>query len=574
MKINCDSCGAKYTIADEKVRGRTVKIRCKKCSGAIVIKGPDRPAAPAIPTGKVAVKKDSDDSKTAGDSRSSQYAERISVSPNNQFGDSPNDQHDNEPDDQLSDDWTVALVDGSQRTGSIAELAELFRAGKLALDGYVWKEGMANWQSLEETPELLDQLTSQHDSSPPRLVPQEVGGSGAAIEAGLFGSPDAQQSARVDRRDEEQDLFGGERTTPDDPTEEVATSAPERFSAKPTGAKFTAERSENSVLFTVDALMAVGNKPARKTGAADDDKVDFKAISTSASTPPPLGSLVDYNPFDLPTGSNKSRSESLTNSLLPATGIDESGSNTNKGSGKSGRGLVIALGAAVSVLIVVCIIFGVILLSKDPAATATATPTTDIDQSERTQARSGSDDTSNKAARSGEDTNTAPSDQPATAATDKSAESSGAKTASTRTPGPLPSSTAKSAGTTTKDTPPPATTTAQAAPAKTEEKKPTPPAETAAAAAPGAPGPFDRGAAISALNAAAGQAQSCRRPDTPVGQSRMSVTFAPSGKAQTVTMSGAHAGTPIEGCVVAAFKRASVPPFTGSSQTLPKSISF
>ena len=39
MKIQCQSCQAKYTIADEKVVGKVVKIRCKKCSATIVING-------------------------------------------------------------------------------------------------------------------------------------------------------------------------------------------------------------------------------------------------------------------------------------------------------------------------------------------------------------------------------------------------------------------------------------------------------------------------------------------------------------------------------------------------------
>src|SRR5512144_1291256 len=45
MKIQCQSCQAKYTIADEKVLGKVVKIRCKKCSATIVINGNEtRPA--------------------------------------------------------------------------------------------------------------------------------------------------------------------------------------------------------------------------------------------------------------------------------------------------------------------------------------------------------------------------------------------------------------------------------------------------------------------------------------------------------------------------------------------------
>src|SRR5688572_12138537 len=37
MKVSCQACGAKYTIADDKVRGRKVKIRCKSCGAPIVV---------------------------------------------------------------------------------------------------------------------------------------------------------------------------------------------------------------------------------------------------------------------------------------------------------------------------------------------------------------------------------------------------------------------------------------------------------------------------------------------------------------------------------------------------------
>ena len=39
MKIVCASCAAKYSIADEKIAGKVFKIRCKKCSDVIVVRG-------------------------------------------------------------------------------------------------------------------------------------------------------------------------------------------------------------------------------------------------------------------------------------------------------------------------------------------------------------------------------------------------------------------------------------------------------------------------------------------------------------------------------------------------------
>jgi predicted Zn finger-like uncharacterized protein len=38
MKFYCDSCNTKYGIADEKVRGKVLKVRCKKCSNVITVR--------------------------------------------------------------------------------------------------------------------------------------------------------------------------------------------------------------------------------------------------------------------------------------------------------------------------------------------------------------------------------------------------------------------------------------------------------------------------------------------------------------------------------------------------------
>ena len=48
MKIVCDKCATKYSIADEKVRGKVFKIRCKKCSHVIVVKGGENASAEAV----------------------------------------------------------------------------------------------------------------------------------------------------------------------------------------------------------------------------------------------------------------------------------------------------------------------------------------------------------------------------------------------------------------------------------------------------------------------------------------------------------------------------------------------
>jgi predicted Zn finger-like uncharacterized protein len=47
MKIVCDACQAKYSIADEKVQGKAFKIRCKKCNHIIVVRSGGERAASA-----------------------------------------------------------------------------------------------------------------------------------------------------------------------------------------------------------------------------------------------------------------------------------------------------------------------------------------------------------------------------------------------------------------------------------------------------------------------------------------------------------------------------------------------
>lgn len=63
MKFHCDRCKTRYSIADERVRGKILKIRCKNCSAVITVKeggqvappphpaaaAPAKPAAPALP---------------------------------------------------------------------------------------------------------------------------------------------------------------------------------------------------------------------------------------------------------------------------------------------------------------------------------------------------------------------------------------------------------------------------------------------------------------------------------------------------------------------------------------------
>ncbi|MEI9947440.1 MAG: hypothetical protein WDO74_00250 [Pseudomonadota bacterium] len=102
--------------------------------------------------------------------------------------------------------------------------------------------------------------------------------------------------------------------------------------------------------------------------------------------------------------------------------------------------------------------------------------------------------------------------------------------------------------------------------------------DQAPASAPSAPllpsdrSPLNRGAALAALGSAASAAAACKRADGPSGSGSASVTFSPEGPVKSVSVSPPFAGTAVGQCVIGAFRGAHVPPFSGSSITLPKSF--
>lgn len=105
MKIVCDSCGAKYSIADEKVQGKVFKIRCKKCSNVIVVKG-------------------SAEAEAADDAGGS------------------------------AAEWYV-VIDGEQ-VGPVTtvEIDSYFMSGQINAETYAWKDGMGDWRHIVEIPEF------------------------------------------------------------------------------------------------------------------------------------------------------------------------------------------------------------------------------------------------------------------------------------------------------------------------------------------------------------------------------------------------------------------------------------
>ena len=101
MRLACDSCGARYRLADEKVRGRLVEVRCRACTAVLTLRdGVPVPAVPPKPP-------------------------RL---------------------------W-FALIGGEQ-LGPLPDDAfeRQIAEGRILASTFVWHEGMAEWKRLSEAP--------------------------------------------------------------------------------------------------------------------------------------------------------------------------------------------------------------------------------------------------------------------------------------------------------------------------------------------------------------------------------------------------------------------------------------
>jgi len=188
MQFSCESCKAQLQIADEKVRGKRLIVRCKRCGAKIGISDPAlgeaKQGAPkrAAPTPSKPEKKpvhsDSDTESTrAMDSDQLEQALRASKADDPSFaprgaaakrGSAARPA----PASASADlaDW-FAMLRGNQ-TGPMtrAELAAKIDLGEVGPRTYLWKDGMDAWQRAKDLPELAA-LFPQLPSAPPLPPP-------------------------------------------------------------------------------------------------------------------------------------------------------------------------------------------------------------------------------------------------------------------------------------------------------------------------------------------------------------------------------------------------------------------
>ena len=162
MKFSCQSCHAKYSIPDERVENKVVRLACQKCGAEIVVRGPvSSPALTQPPPAAAFRSTDVDDDEPeeprettrianlseletmrqraiaeAAEAKAAEVKKKAKPPP-------PPADHDEE-----LREW-MTLVQSEQRGPfTVEEILAQTRAGALHEKSYVWKEGMPEWQRL------------------------------------------------------------------------------------------------------------------------------------------------------------------------------------------------------------------------------------------------------------------------------------------------------------------------------------------------------------------------------------------------------------------------------------------
>jgi predicted Zn finger-like uncharacterized protein len=322
MKIVCDSCGIKYSIADEKVRGKVFKIRCRKCSQVIVVRGSGEASAP---------------SEGGADEASMGGGDRAAAAP--QPG---------------NVDAIWHLVIDRERLGPLtaADVRDRFLQGQITAETFTWREGLADWMRLAQVPEFADLAASTRAQLPsfstvaaqaqaqgqaaspiqpqahsyaapspaqsaaapaPHVSPSYEAGEPATMGAH---SPVRKGAARPSAADEFPDVsMGASQPLPESTPASIAASSADGdlFSSSHGGAysngngagagvesaasRMTGQRNDNSVLFSLNNLAALGTSSAKKAspspvstprssgGSEPSGLIDIRAMAATLSLP-------------------------------------------------------------------------------------------------------------------------------------------------------------------------------------------------------------------------------------------------------------------------------------------------
>ena len=191
MKFLCDNCKAKYQIADEKVAGKTVRMKCRKCGHQIEVRAavtetsvstsPPTAMGSASDAARPVAKNSLATSLSAAKPRApvgQPHAAPATSALAGAFQRTVHDAPQSVPFPQqggglelsVTDEWYVAINGVPVGPVRISELRRKAGSGAVTEDSLCWQEGLEEWRPVRSIPELAAIVREAAQGNRPSLV--------------------------------------------------------------------------------------------------------------------------------------------------------------------------------------------------------------------------------------------------------------------------------------------------------------------------------------------------------------------------------------------------------------------
>lgn len=190
MKFLCGSCRTKYQISDDKVRGKILTIRCKKCGSKILVRESlSRDGTAVAPIAEdereeVAVQERALGKARVGGAAALASAFEVAIQSGGDADDMPTSIAPVPANLEIAGvEWYVAIDGQQQGPFAFAEVVRRIAGKEILPRHYAWHDGMDNWLRVREIKDLAPYVPAQAASGkkkppppPPNLsaVPKEA----------------------------------------------------------------------------------------------------------------------------------------------------------------------------------------------------------------------------------------------------------------------------------------------------------------------------------------------------------------------------------------------------------------
>jgi predicted Zn finger-like uncharacterized protein len=215
VKFLCDQCKAKYQIADEKVAGRTVRMKCRKCGHMIEVRAEVTESSvsrfpPAAPEGE----REQKGSPLATSLSAARPAPRPAAQAPGALAGAFQKKVKSDDDDatimapasiafeaSVTDEWYAAINGVPVGPVRLSELRTKVAAGQVTEDTLVWQDGFEEWRPVKTITQLAAIVREAAGQKPltgtsppsPTPAPPRAG----VAPAGVKPSPAARQTAPI-----------------------------------------------------------------------------------------------------------------------------------------------------------------------------------------------------------------------------------------------------------------------------------------------------------------------------------------------------------------------------------------